>query len=484
MTKIKSVAQNSSHQLSKGKKAKLLLLFGFMFVLAFPFLLVLIWQKENPELRWDWGKIDTTEINFPPQFLWGVATAAYQVEGNSNNNNWSAWENARDENGKPRIKHAQKAGLACDHWNRYREDILLMQELGVKAYRFSVEWSKIEPREGEFDEAALQHYREVCDALLAAGLTPMVTLHHFTHPLWFEQKGAFEKTENIPLWIRFSERVFQALHEKVNLWCTINEPEVFASQGYFLGVFPPGKKDPQLTGVVLKNLLEAHVQVYEALKKLPGGDKAQIGLVKNIFQFDPQRRWNFFDWMLARRFNYLFTDAVIEFFKTGEFRTATPGLMNVHYTAAAAPHTLDFIGLNYYSHMLLKFQWNLKEFFKFEYRPDEIMTDMPYPIYAEGFYRAIKTISQLGCPIYITENGIADARDDRRELFIRRYLYAMSRAMQEGCDVRGYFYWSLLDNFEWAEGYDMKFGLYEVDFKTQQRRLREGAKFFVKTGKI
>jgi len=353
----------------------------------------------------------------------------------------------------------------------------------VKAYRFSAEWSKIEPREGEFDDAALQHYREVCDALLAAGLTPMVTLHHFTHPLWFEQKGAFEKAENIALWIRFSERVFQALHEKVNLWCTINEPEVFASQGYFQGVFPPGKKDPPLTGVVLKNLLAAHTEVYQALKKLPGGDKAKIGLVKNIFQFDPYRRWNFFDWMLARRFNYLFTDTIIEFFKTGEFKTATPGLMNVQYANAAAPHTLDFIGLNYYSHMHLKFQWSLKEFFKFEHRPDEIMTDMPYPIYAEGFYRALQTVAQLGKPIYITENGIADAKDDRRELFIRRYLYAMSQAIKDGCDVRGYFYWSLLDNFEWAEGYEMKFGLYEVDFKTQQRRLRDGAKAFVKIAK-
>jgi len=135
---------------------------------------MLIWRQQHPELRWDWNKIDTNDIHFPKEFLWGVATAAHQVEGNSDNNNWSAWENARDENGHPRIKNNQKAGGACDHWNRYREDILLMQELGVQAYRFSVEWSKIEPREGEFDEAALRHYREVCDAMLAAGLTPMM----------------------------------------------------------------------------------------------------------------------------------------------------------------------------------------------------------------------------------------------------------------------------------------------------------------------
>lgn len=460
------------------KKVWVLILIVILMVL--PFGVMLLWQEESPELRWEWDKIDTNDIRFPQEFLWGVATAAHQVEGNSDNNNWSAWENARDENGRPRIKNNQKAGLACDHWNRYREDIVLMQQLGVKAYRFSVEWSKIEPREGEFDEAALQHYREVCDALLAAGLTPMVTLHHFTHPLWFEQKGAFEKAVNIALWIRFCEKVFQALHEKVNFWCTINEPEVFASQGYFQGIFPPGKKDPQLTGVVLQNLLEAHTQVYLALKRLPGGEKAQIGLVKNIFQFDPNRRWNFLDWLISRKLNDLFTDSILEYFKTGHFNFSLPGLAKLEHFNAEAPRTLDFIGLNYYSHFRAQFQFNRQEPFAFKFLPEEIMTDMPYPIYAEGFYRALKTLAQLQKPIYVTENGIADAKDDRRELFIRRYLYAMSRARQEGCDVRGYFYWSLMDNFEWSEGYDMKFGLYEVDFQTQERRLREGANVYAK----
>lgn len=462
---------------------KTLVLILLVILLVLPFSLMLFWQKESPELRWDWKKIDTNEIYFPEEFLWGVATAAHQVEGHCDNNNWSAWENARDESGNPRIKNGQKAGSACDQWNRYREDILLMQELGVKAHRFSVEWSKIEPREGEFDEAALQHYREVCEALIAAGITPMVTLHHFTHPLWFEQKGAFEKTENIALWVRFSVRVFQALHEKVNWWCTINEPEVFASQGYFQGVFPPGKKDPQLTGVVLKNLLEAHTQVYLALKRLPGGEKAQIGLVKDIFQFDPNQRWNIFDWLVSRKLNDLFTDSILKYFQTGHFAFSIPGLVNLKHFNAEAPATLDFIGLNYYSHFRVKFQFNPKEFFTFKFLPEEIMTDMPYPIYAEGFYRALKTLAQLQKPIYVTENGIADAKDDRRALYLQRYLYAMSQAIKDGCDVRGYFYWSLMDNFEWAEGYDMKFGLYEVDFKTQQRRLREGAKFFVETAK-
>ncbi len=195
----------------KRTKAKLLGLILLVISIVLPFGFMLIWQKGNPELRWDWNKIEATDVHFSKEFLWGVATAAHQVEGNCDNNNWSAWEQTRDENGRPRIKNAQKAGLVCDQWNRYPEDISLMQELGVKAYRFSVEWSKIEPREGEFDQAALQHYQEMCEALLVAGLKPVVTLHHFTHPIWFEQKGAFEKAENIALWVRFCEVVFQKL---------------------------------------------------------------------------------------------------------------------------------------------------------------------------------------------------------------------------------------------------------------------------------
>lgn len=452
----------------------------FFLLLLFPAAIILMWRWKYPELRWDWQKINTDAIHFPAGFLWGVATSAHQVEGGCDNNNWSEWERAQDVNGKPRIKNGQKAGKACDHWNRYKEDIALMQALGVKAYRFSVEWSKIEPEEGRFDLNALQHYREVCEALLAAGIKPVVTLHHFTNPLWFEQGGAFEREENIPLFVRFGEFVFQELHDKVRLWCTINEPEVYATQGYFRGEFPPGKKDPPLTGVVLKNLLEAHMQVYHALKKMPGGDEAQIGLVKNIFQLDPHRRWHWLDWALSRQLNHVFNDCILQFFKTGHFKFKISRMAEVRHFNAGARRAMDFIGLNYYSHLHVKFRWNPPEFFALAHRPAEIMTDLIYPIYAEGLYRAIKTVAALNVPIYITENGIADAKDDRRDLFIRRYLYALSRAIKDGSDVRGYFYWSLMDNFEWAEGYEMKFGLYEVNFKNQERKLRKGAEYFVK----
>ena len=412
--------------------------------------------------------------------MWGTATAAHQVEGNNTNNNWYRFEHQKDSNGKPRIHNNDKSGLAADHWNRYKEDIGLMNELGVKYYRFSIEWSKIEPKNGIFNEKALEHYRELCTTLIDSGLTPVVTLHHFTHPIWFEDLGGFEKEENIKHYLEFSEFVFNKLSDLVPFWCTINEPAVYVSQGYFNGVFPPGKKDPVLAGQVMKNLLNAHVAVFRHLKTLPNGMNVQIGLVKNITQFDPLRRWHILDWYFSGILNDIFTNNTIDLLTTGNFNFYLPGMANISYKNTDAIGAIDFIGLNYYSRWHVKGHLNTATPFTFETRPEDIQTDMPYSIYPEGFYRAIQTISKLNKPIIITENGIADNKDDRRELFIERYLYALYKAIMDGYDIRGYFYWTLMDNFEWAEGYAMKFGLYEVDFTTQKRELRKGSLAFSK----
>lgn len=423
---------------------------------------------------WDWPTINTEDIYFPPQFLWGTATSAHQVEGNCINN-WSIWENKQTHNNKSTIKHNTCSGIACDHWNLYQEDIKLMQELGVNSYRFSVEWSKIEPEEGVINEAALTHYRTVCEALHAAGITPNITLHHFTHPVWFEEKGAFEKEENIVFFVRFCKLVFSKLSDVVPLWCTLNEPNTFAFQGYCTGMFTPGVNDPQRALTVLKNMMEAHVQVYHTLKNLPDGPKALIGLAHNITQFDAYRWWD----PVARAFcaiaGQCFNTLVLEFLQNGSFVYTLPGLVKIYHTNKKAVGALDFIGLNYYSHLVIDSQINLNEPFKPRYKAHEVMTDLPYPLYPEGFYDAIQQVAKLKVPIYITENGIADCSDDRRAFFIKRYLYVLSQALKDGYDIRGYYYWSLLDNFEWCEGYDPKFGLYQVDFKTQKRTLRAGA---------
>ena len=466
-------------------------------IILTPLSILIYLNLKYPEPHWDWNKIDTT-VTFPKGFLWGVATSAHQVEGGCDNNNWSEWERAVDESGKPRIKNGQRAGRACDHWNRYREDIALMLRLGVRAYRFSVEWSKIEPRRGELNEAALRHYQDLSEDLVAAGIEPMVTLHHFTNPVWFEKAGAFEKEENIAEVVAFALRVFDALNGKVRFWCTINEPDVYAAQGYFTGLFPPGKKDPHLAGLVLWNMLQAHDAIYHALKGR-SVDPIEIGIVKNVFQFDPFNRWSLLDWRVSRTLNQLFNDSILSYLKDGHFRFKSPGMKSdldkwapeakqVPQVQVPGPGpqragrlrpALDFIGLNYYSHLNVRFQRGSPNFFGFAYRPEEVRTDMTYTIYAEGFYGAIHEVAKIGVPIFVTENGIADFSDDRRELFLRQYLFAMRRAMDEGCDLRGYFYWSLMDNFEWTEGYDMKFGLFEVDVENQARSLRAGSKYFV-----
>jgi len=436
-------------------------------------------SQTNPDVKWQWDSINTSDIHFPSNFAWGTATAAHQVEGNNTNNNWYEWERSVDDGGISRIHNNDRSGLAADHWNRYPEDIILMKDLGVSHYRFSVEWSRIEPEKGRYDLEALAHYRRMCEALVEADITPVVTLHHFTHPTWFEEMGAFEKEENTDHFVGFSELVFNELRDLVPMWCTFNEPSVFVAQGYFNGIFPPGKKDPILAGTVLENMLNAHVRTYHQLKSIPGSDGNKIGLVKNIFQFDPYRRWHVLDWAFSKILNDVYTNAPLEFLKTGESSFYMPGMVDNKMSNELAVGTLDFIGLNYYSRMHVKGQLNAVEPFVFDTREQDIMTDMGYPLYAEGFHRALKTISRMDVPIYVTENGLADDSDSVRPLFIKRYLYALNQALRERIDVRGYFYWSLMDNFEWAEGYSMKFGLYEVDLETQDRRLREGSRPFV-----
>jgi len=220
----------------------------------------------------------------------------------------------------------------------------------------------------------------------------------------------------------------------------------------------------------------AHVKVYEKLKNVPGGDRAHIGIVKNMHQIDPMNDWNLFDRLLSRTVNQGFNGSFISTFTKGKYKFSFPTLVNLEADVPNAPYSLDFVGLNYYSHNAMDFSLDLDEALKTRMYPGEKETDMEYTMYPEGFYRAIKEISVLNQPIIITENGVADKDDHLRGEFIKKYLYAVSKAIEDGYDVRGYHYWSLMDNFEWDLGYDERFGLYEVNFETQERTLREGSK--------
>jgi beta-glucosidase len=348
-----------------------------------------------------------------------------------------------------------------------------MKDIGLKSSRFSIEWSRIEPQQGVIDKSAIQHYHDVIDEHIKQGIQPMITLHHFTHPIWFEKLGGFAETKNIAHFVKFSETVFKEYSTKVKLWCTINEPEVFFYFGYIDGTFPPGVKSFKTGEQVLKNLLESHVQIYHKLKSLPNGRESRIGLVKDIFQGDPYTWWNPIHWIVSFIYNHIMNESILNFFETGKFKFY-PFITS--HANPLARKSMDFIGLNYYSH--LHFKPTLTNPFAMATRKEDRALEMGYTMYPEGLYRALKRLGHFGVPVIITENGIGDSKDIYREMFLKRYLYAIHQAMVEGINVRGYYYWTLMDNFEWAHGYKQKFGLYSYDEKTNDVRWRKGSNFF------
>ena len=446
-------------------------------------------------MRWDWENIEITPevLSFNNEkmqdnFLWGVATSAYQVEGDDGAkvvpyNQWQRCEEKEikiaGENCRP-VPHI--SGKACEHWTRYKEDIQTLKKLGFNSFRISISWGKVEPQEGVFNQNALEHYENVCKEMAQNGIKPVVTLHHYTHPCWFEDKGGFEKEENIGHFVCFCEKIFERLKKYVHLWFTFNTFVGFAMAGYSQGLKPPFKKDMALAMEVLKNLLEAHVRVYDKFKGIDKNTK--VGIYKNIFHLDSWNMFNPLDLLFSSLGNHISNNLIYNFFKTGVFNIWIPKKVSMHYENKNAIGALDFIGLNYYSGAFVRN-------FKIIPRPECIPTaNARYTIYPEGFYRAllqvsdklakpIQKIKNQTIPIYVTENGIAALQDSDRDIFYKRYLFALSKAMQEGVDVRGYITWSLMDNYEWASGYKIKYGICEVDFDTQERKLKNGTQFLI-----
>lgn len=408
-------------------------------------------RRKYPEQHENWANVNLDDVHFPEGFHWGTATAAHQVEGHLVNN-WTHHEQR---------KNLEQSGAACDHWNRWREDFQLLTDLGMTSYRFSIEWSRIEPIEGTWNNDALAVYSNMVDDLLERGIRPVVTLHHFSHPQWWEAKGGFADRANAPHFVRYCERVFEVLSDRVETWVTINEPTVFSTMGYTLGMFPPGRRSLRATLRVMRNLLLAHADVYLALKKIR--PEVRIGIAKNVTLFDPKNRWSPIDWPLAR---------LLEWFWNGAWRSGVENGRMFFGDVSAAKGTLDFVGLNYYTHVLVGPASVSLLKMKFPKRAHEVATEFGYPMYAEGLRRALDFLAPLGVPIEITENGVADANDTLRTEHLKRHLWVLSQAIQDGHDVRSYHHWSLMDNFEWAEGYSMRFGLHHVDFETQERTLR------------
>ena len=412
--------------------------------------------------------IAARKLPFPEGFLWGTATAAHQVEGDNLNNDWWAFEQ------KPgTVWHGDRSGLACDWWRNAEADFDRMADMGHNAHRLSVEWGRIEPEEGTFDPAAIARYREMLTGLRRRGIEPMVTLFHFSSPRWLAQQGGWRNPAVVGHFRRFVRHAVEQLGDLVKLWCTINEPNVYAAVGYLLGKHVPGEKNPRHCFQVLSNELQAHAAAYRVIKALDGG--AQAGLVMNLIAFEPLNPGSYTSVRAARLADYFFHDLV--------FRAVCDGKLPFPPSARLATHgplidSVDFWGANYYTRQRVSLQRNFLQL-----TPGVEVSDSgrsgPYgEIYPEGIYQVLKRVAALGRPIYITENGLPDADDDQRPRFLLTHLAQVQRAIAEGVDVRGYYHWSFTDNFEWAEGWALRFGLIALDEKTQVRTPRRSAQLY------
>jgi beta-glucosidase len=413
---------------------------------------------------------DPDRLAFPPGFLWGTATAAHQVEGDNTRSDWWEWEQTPG-----RIRDGSSSGAACDQWRRYDSDFDLARGLWQNAHRFSVEWSRIEPAEGVFDAGALDHYRRVLVALRERGLEPLVTLHHFTNPLWLSRIGGWLNPQAPERFRRFVGEVVGALGDLVTWWATINEPVGYAYQSYLLGDWPPGRRSPVLAWRVLAAMARGHALAYREIhQRRPD---ARVGIVTYMRVFDPSRPRHPLDRAYAWLPDWVANRAYFSCLRDGRMRPP----LGFFGRMRAAVDSQDYLGVNYYGRDMIEFDSRRpRTGFFHHFQPPGAELSLPGwgEVYPEGLYRLLMRLKPLGKPMLITENGIPDNSDAQRPRFLLTHLAALHRAMRDGAPVLGYFHWSLIDNFEWAEGYGARFGLVSVDPKSQERRVKRSGELY------
>lgn len=415
-------------------------------------------------------------LSFPEGFLWGTATSAHQVEGNNSNNDWWAFEQRPGA-----IWHGDRSGRACDWWHDAELDFDLMAQMGHNTHRLSVEWSRIEPEEGIFDPAAIARYRQMLVGLRQRGMEPMVTLWHFSSPRWLTRRGGWSNPTVVDCFRRFVHHTVDQLGDLVGLWCTINEPNVYAALGYLSGQHAPGQTSLSLYFRVLRHLLQAHAAAYRVIHAQDGN--AQVGLVKNLQIFEALDSSNGLSVRLAALLDYLFNGITLRAVADG--RLGFP-LRLVPTTSGPLVDSLDFWGVNYYSRQrvsLCRRNGDVLGVVRLQPTPGAEVSDSGRngtygEIYPVGMYHALKRMAPFGKPIYVTENGLPDDDDDQRPRFLLTYLAQMQRAIAEGADVRGYYHWTFTDNFEWAEGWGLRFGLVALDDASQARTPRPSARLY------
>jgi beta-glucosidase len=405
------------------------------------------------------------DLEFPQNFHWGAAQSAYQTEGHNFNNDWFVFEQE-----KGRIRNNDVCGEACDHYNRFDQDFKLLSSLNQKAHRTGIEWSRIVPEENVVNEEEIEHYHKVFESLRKHKLEAFVTLHHFTIPIWFERKGGFLKSKNLRFFEEYCEIISKNFPE-IKYWNPINEPGVIPLMSYFYGQFPPGKKSILAYIKVYQNMMKAHGLAYRRLKK--HNPDSQVGIVKSFPYFYQKYNGNYWQRKVISILDYSYNQVVID--------SVLEGKVPFHPFSHKKwlKDTADYFGVNYYSAVYFEFKFGLPVSMDTKNSDDKEITQLGYGIYPQGLYENIMRVKEIyNGPIYISENGIGTLDDELRQRFILRHLFEVHRAITDGVDIRGYFYWSSMDNWEWAEGFEPRFGLIGIDYKTKERQVRESAKLF------
>lgn len=405
-------------------------------------------------------------LQFPKKFLWGAATAAHQVEGNTHNQ-WTVWEleNAKSLAAKaeyqfeeldswPMIQEAAKnphnyvSGEATDHYNLYVEDFDLLKKMNMNSFRFSVEWSRIEPEEGAWNAEAINHYKQYVSELQKRGIEPVVTLFHFTLPVWFAGMGGFEKRSNVKYFTRFAQKIVSELGLDIRFIITINEPDIYVYESYVQGAWPPNVTSRWKALHVLHNLAYAHRKTAEIIHAM--NRRYKVSVAKNSqYYYAGDNAW------LSR-----YSAAIMQY------------IQDDYFLKKVTKHC-DFIGVNFYGSSRV-----------YGYRvhnPDKRVSDLGWDLSPADIEHALERLyEKYKLPLIITENGLADGEDENRQWWIGQTLLGIQRAMDNGVKVEGYLHWSLLDNFEWAHGFWPRFGLVHVDYKTKKRSLRPSAVWYGK----
>jgi len=408
------------------------------------------------------------------KFLWGVATSAFQVEGHIDNDmtEWERLGNFKQSGDNPLYEDA------ANHWLHWKKDFEILHMLKVNAYRFSIEWSRVQPEPAVFDESALATYEKMVDHLLANEVTPILTLHHFTHPKWFHDLSPWHTEKSIEIFYKYALRVINKLSDRIDWFITFNEPLTWCLAAYGDAKFPPGMMDLNKMMISLSHMLQAHRLIYDEIKKQ--NTRAKVGIAKNFIIFEPLHKWNLLDVALSSLIHAFYNLMVPKTFKSNRLKFHFPFLIKFN-KYIPIDNKIDFWGVNYYYRMHVHFKFNVTRPFNllFLNKSKEGVSDLGWENYSRGLFMIFKWLYKFRKPLIITENGTATVDEKKRISYLKAHLSILEKGLVKKYPIWGYFYWSFLDNYEWLEGKTARFGLVGIDYENEySRHIKEGANFY------